>query len=53
MADTTVVDKYPKTTNTKAKVQAVAQNHIKHGAKSSVVTDGGTDWLLTTTWPGS
>jgi hypothetical protein len=53
MADTTVVDKYPKATNTEPSVQAVAQNHINNGAKSSVVTDGGTDWVLTTVWPGS
>ena len=52
MADTTVVDSYPKATNTQAAVQAIALNHTANGAKSSVVTDDATNWIVTTVWPG-
>jgi hypothetical protein len=52
MADTTVVDLYPKATNTQAEVQKIALNHLANGAKSSVVTEDATNWILTTVWPG-
>jgi hypothetical protein len=52
MADTTTVDTYPKATNTQAEVQAIAQNHLANGAKSSVVTEDATNWIVTTVWPG-
>ena len=52
MADATTVDKYPKATNTKAEVQAISQNHLANGARSSVLTEDATNWILTTVWPG-
>lgn len=53
MADTTTVDTYPKATNQKPDVQAIADNHLANGAKSSVITEDATNWILTTVWPGS
>ena len=50
MADTTTVDTYPKATNQKSDVEAIAQNH--NGAKSSVVTEDASNWILTTVWAG-
>ncbi len=52
MPDTTTVDTYPKDTNTRAEVQAIAQNHLDNGARSSVVTEDANNWILTTVWPG-
>lgn len=52
MADTTTVDKYPMATNTQEQVQAIADNHVANGAKSSIVTNDGTNWIVTTVWPG-
>jgi hypothetical protein len=52
MADTTTVDTYPKATNQKSDVEAIAQNHIANGAKSSVVTEDASNWILTTVWAG-
>jgi hypothetical protein len=52
MADTTTVDTYAKATNTKAQVQAIADNHVANGAKSSVITEDATNWILTTVWAG-
>ena len=52
MVDTTTVNTYAKATNTKAEVEAIAQNRLANGAKSSVVTDDSTNWILTTVWPG-
>jgi len=36
MADATVINKYPKATNTKADVQKIQQQHLADGARSSV-----------------
>jgi hypothetical protein len=52
MADTTTVDTYPKATNTRADVDAIAQNHLANGARRSVVTEDASNWILTTTWAG-
>ena len=52
MADATVVDEYPKATNTKAAVEQLRDKHLADGAKSSVITEGDTNWILTTVWPG-
>jgi hypothetical protein len=52
MADATVVDKYPKASNTKADVEELRQQHLADGAKSSTLTEDATNWILTTVWPG-
>ncbi len=52
MPDTTVVEKFPKATTTRAQVEAVQAQHLSAGAKSSLITDDGTNWVLTTVWPG-
>lgn len=53
MADATVVEKFPKSTNTKADVQKVQQQHLADGAKSSTLDESDpSDWILTTVWPG-
>ncbi len=52
MPDTTVVEKFPKATTTRAQVEAVQAQHLSAGAKSSLITDDGTNWVLTTLWPG-
>lgn len=52
MADATVVDTFPKTTTTKAQVEQIRQNKLANGAKSSVITEDNTNWILTTVWPG-
>jgi hypothetical protein len=53
MADATVVEKYPKTTNTKADVQQVQEEHLAAGARSSTLDESDpSDWILTTVWPG-
>ncbi len=53
MADATVVDKYPKATTTKADVEKIRANKLRNGAKSCVLTEDATNWILTTVWPGS
>ena len=53
MADTPAGDPYPTTTNTREDVEAIAQNHLANGAISSVVTQNGTNWVLTTVWAGA
>ena len=51
MAQKTVVDPYPKATNTRAAVEAMAQANMATGdAISSVVTEDATNWILTTVW---
>lgn len=51
MAERTVVDPYPKVTNTRAAVEAMAQANLATGnAITSVVTEDATNWLLTTVW---
>jgi hypothetical protein len=52
MADATVVDKYPKATVSKAEVQQIQTNKLNNGAKSCVLTEDSTNWILTTVWPG-
>jgi hypothetical protein len=53
MADATIVERFPKATNTKADVQQVQQKHLTDGAKSSVLNESdSSDWILTTVWPG-
>ena len=52
MADATVVDKYPKATNTKADVEKIRQEHLADDAKSSTLTENTTHWILTTVWAG-
>ena len=52
MADATVVDKYPKATVTKAEVQQIQTNKLNNGAKSCVLTEDSSNWILTTVWPG-
>ncbi|MFI5020044.1 MAG: hypothetical protein ACHQRJ_00120 [Alphaproteobacteria bacterium] len=52
MPDKTVVETSPKATTTKAQVQAVQAQHLSDGAKSSVITEDPTNWILTTVWPG-
>ena len=52
MADATVVDTYPKSTNTKADVEKIRQQHLTDGATSSVITEDANNWILTTVWPG-
>jgi len=52
MADAPVVSKYPKATNNKADVQKIQQKHLDDGAKSCVLTDDATNWILTTVWAG-
>ena len=46
------VDKFPKSTCTRAQVEEMAQNKLENGATSSVITEDATYWILTTTWPG-
>jgi hypothetical protein len=53
MADATVVETFPKATNTKAEVQAVQERHVADGARSSTLDESDpSDWILTTVWPG-
>jgi hypothetical protein len=52
MTDTPVEVPYSKTTSTREEVEAVARNHLAHGAISSVVSETATDWILTTVWAG-
>jgi hypothetical protein len=52
MADATVVDKYPKATVSKTEVQKIQTNKLDNGAKSCVLTEDSTNWILTTVWPG-
>jgi hypothetical protein len=51
MAEQTAVDTYPKASNARAAVDAMAQANLATGnAKSSVVTEDATNWILTTVW---
>jgi hypothetical protein len=52
MSDATIVDKFPKATVTKAQVQQVQNNKLNSGARSCVLTEEDTNWILTTVWPG-
>ena len=52
MPDQTVVDTYPKATVTQAQVQQIKADKLANGAKSSVITEDPTNWILTTVWPG-
>jgi len=52
MADTPFVEKFKKATNTKADVEKVRQKHLADGAKSSVLTEDDTNWIVTTVWAG-
>jgi hypothetical protein len=52
MADTTVVDTYAKAATLKAQAEEIAKNKTDNGAKSSIVTEDDTNWIITTVWPG-
>jgi hypothetical protein len=54
MPDATVVDKFPKSTVTKAQVKEIQQNRLTQlNAKScDLKEDDPADWILTTVWPG-
>ena len=52
MADATVIDTYEKLTVSKTEVEKIQANKLSHGAKSCVLTDDETHWILTTVWPG-
>lgn len=52
MPDTTVVDKYPKKTVSKADVEKIQANKLNNGAKSCTLADDTDNWILTTVWPG-
>jgi hypothetical protein len=52
MADATTVDNYPKATFTQAQVQQFQTDKLNNGAKSCILTDDATNWILTTVWPG-
>lgn len=52
MPDATVVDKYPKATISKAEVEQIQADQLSNGARSCVLTEDSTDWILTTVWPG-
>jgi hypothetical protein len=54
MADATVIDKYLKASNSKADVEKIQKDRLDNaGAKSCVLTEDDTNWILTTVWPGS
>jgi len=52
MSDATVVDKFPKSTVTKAQVQQIQNNKLNSGAKLCTLSEDDTYWILTTVWPG-
>jgi hypothetical protein len=52
MPDATVIDKYPKATVSDADVQQIRTDKLNNGAKSCVLTEDDTSWILTTVWPG-
>ncbi len=48
----TVVEKFPKAADpTGSKVEKERQARLSGGATSSVITDDGTNWVLTSVWP--
>ena len=52
MPDATVIDRYPKATNSQADVEKIRQQRLADGAKSCVLSEDATDWIMTTIWPG-
>ncbi len=53
MADATVVDKFDKATVKREEVEKIRIDKLTNaGAKSSVLTEDSTHWILTTVFPG-
>lgn len=50
MADYTTRRLYPKATMTRLDMEAIAQTHLANLARSAVVTEDATNWILTTVW---
>ena len=47
----TTIEKFPKATTPRAKVDQIAHDHVDNGAVSSDVTEDDGNWIITTVLP--
>jgi hypothetical protein len=52
MPDMTTINKFPKAETTRADVERVRQERLESDAKSCVLSEDDSNWILTTVWPG-
>ncbi len=48
----TQVERFPKASVSRSEMEKTQKSRLEQGAKSSVLNEDATNWILTTAWPG-